>query len=314
MNLKQMAGWGQGQPPEKKELAVPNSERCLTLLIEGTALNVPEIDREAFQEFRANVGRLSMQIPDRLPDEEKLSLIRTIVHEFEVYRNSGEKELRECKSAWHVLATTMLRELLTSLGMGTGSPAATLIAAKVADLETAEDVRSWREELDTFLHPAGMGEQGERGTSLTAPDRTTANDNAAGLRGGGLAVEHLKRLLASGGNGFIVLFKFSCLDMITQRFGSEAVQDCLMAASAFLTSALHSEDAIYHWSDSTLLAILQGRTQAEMITAELQRIVSQNRETTVKIGQRLIMLRIPITFEVTPIDRLHDADDLYKIT
>jgi hypothetical protein len=40
----------------------------------------------------------------------------------------------------------------------------------------------------------------------------------------------------------------------------------------------------------------------------------QNRETTVSIGGRATVLRIPITFDLTPIERLKSADDLYKIT
>jgi hypothetical protein len=40
----------------------------------------------------------------------------------------------------------------------------------------------------------------------------------------------------------------------------------------------------------------------------------QNRETTVTIGGRATMLRIPITFDLTPIERLKSPDDLYKIT
>jgi GGDEF domain-containing protein len=102
--------------------------------------------------------------------------------------------------------------------------------------------------------------------------------------------------------------------MINQRFGPEAVEDCLMAVSAFLTQSLNSDDAIYHWSDSSLLAILQGRANDQILTAELERIAMQNRETSVNIGGRATMLRIPITFDLTPIERLKTADDLYKIT
>jgi GGDEF domain-containing protein len=102
--------------------------------------------------------------------------------------------------------------------------------------------------------------------------------------------------------------------MINQRFGPEAVEDCLMAVSAFLTQSLHSDDAIYHWSDSSLLAVLLGRANDQILTAELERIAMQNRETTVNIGGRATMLRIPITFDLIPIERLKSADDLYKIT
>jgi GGDEF domain-containing protein len=117
-----------------------------------------------------------------------------------------------------------------------------------------------------------------------------------------------------GGKGSIVLFRLSCLNMINQRFGPEAVEDCLMAVAAFLTQSLHSDDAIYHWSDSSLLAILQGRANEQILTAELERIAFQNRETSVNLGGRATMLRIPISFDLTPIERLQSADDLCKIT
>jgi len=120
--------------------------------------------------------------------------------------------------------------------------------------------------------------------------------------------------MASGRKGFIVLFRLTCLNMINQRFGPEAVEDCLMAVAAFLTQSLQSDDAVYHWSDSSLLAVLQGRVNEQILNAELQRIVYQNRETSVTIGGRTTMLRIPLTFDVTPIERLQTPDDLYKIT
>jgi GGDEF domain-containing protein len=117
-----------------------------------------------------------------------------------------------------------------------------------------------------------------------------------------------------GGNGFIALFRLGCLEIISQRFGMEAVQDCVMAVSAFLTHNLHSGDAIFHWSDSSLLVVLEGRPNDKILTAELQRIVVQNREITVIIEGRNVMLRIPLDFDLTPIEVLHSAEDLYKLS
>jgi hypothetical protein len=50
------------------------------------------------------------------------------------------------------------------------------------------------------------------------------------------------------------------------------------------------------------------------VTAELNRIIAQNRESTVKVAGRATMLRIPITFELTPINRLQNADDLLRMS
>jgi hypothetical protein len=87
-----------------------------------------------------------------------------------------------------------------------------------------------------------------------------------------------------------------------------------MAVSAFLTASLHNDDQIFHWSDSSLLAILQGRPSAQILTAELQRIASQNPESSIHVAGRTIMLRIPLAFDLTPIHRLRTPEDLFRLS
>jgi GGDEF domain-containing protein len=314
MKLGQITAWGKASSPEKEEPGIPHAERCLTLLVEGMALNMPEIDIEAYKEFRRNVNRLSLQLPDRLPDNEKLVLIRAILQEFENYRGGIETVLRERTVGWRALATNLFKEVMASLGTDADSPAAAQLAKDLARLTTLEEIQAWNGHLEGFLHPLDADGNALGLASVKLADRSTANDNAAGLRGGGSAVEHLKKIMDRGGNGFIALFRLSCLDVISQRFGMEAVQDCLMAVSAFLTASLHNDDAIFHWSDSSLLAILQGRPSEQILTAELQRIASQNRDSSINVAGRTIMLRIPLAFELTPISRLRDPEDLFRLS
>ncbi|MGA3263830.1 MAG: diguanylate cyclase [Terracidiphilus sp.] len=314
MNLRQMAAWGQSHPSDKKEAAAPNAERWLTLLTEGAALNVPTIDLESYKKFRANVSKLALLLPDRLPDEEKQELLRTILSEFESYRKNSDTALRERLLGWRGLVKTLLHELLTSLAADDKSPEVATLAKDIPHLTTAAEIQKWSENLEQYLHPPDAQGQAQGLASLKAADRSTANDNAAGLRGGGAAVEHLKKIMERGGQGYIALFRLSCLDVISQRFGPEAVEDCLMAVSAFLTSSLHSDDAIFHWSDSSLLVILQARASEQILNAELNRIVSQNRESSIKVEGRTIMLRTPMAYELTSINRLRTAEDLYRLS
>jgi len=313
MNLRQIT-WGPSHSSGKNEAELPNAERFLTLLAEGAALGVPEVDANLYKEFRDRVATLALQLPDRLPSEEKLAQIRTVLREFDDYRNRTEAELRIRTSEWRALASFLFTELLKSLGIDAAAANPDRLLKKIAGVATAANIEDYRHQMELFLHPAGAASAPAEASQFRAADHSTANDNAAGLRGGGSAIEHLKRIMASRSKGFIVLFRLSCLNMINQRFGPEAVEDCLMAVSAFLTQSLHSNDAIYHWSDSSLLAILQGRANEQILTAELERIAMKNRETAVNIGGRSTMLRIPITFDLTPIERLQSAEDLYKIT
>lgn len=201
------------------------------------------------------------------------------------------------------------------MGVDAGSSDAAPLVLKIAGLETGEEIQAYREHLREFLHPSGEERDIPIGASvLKVADRSTENDNAAGLRGGGSAVEYVKRIMERKGNGYVALFRLGCLEIISQRFGLEAVQDCLMAVSAFLTHSLHGDDAVFHWSDSSLLVVLQGRPSEQILSAELHRIVAQNRDVTVNIEKRMVMLRIPLDFDLTPIARLRSAEELYKLS
>lgn len=315
MNLKQLGGWGQSRPAAIDESALPAVERCLALLVEGAAAGVPQVDAQSYRAFRARVEELGLKLRVRPPDEEKLALVDSLVREFGSHGKGVETALHEQLGAWQRLTSTLLSELLASLGVDSGSRDATPLLQLVKRLATGDEIDAWGQKLDLFLHPLnGKGPAHELATRLKGSDCSTANDNAAGLRGGGSAVEHLSKIMADGGDGFIVLFRLSCLDVISQRFGPEAVEDCLMAVSAFLTAGLQSDDSIYHWSDSALLAILQGRYSEFMVAAELDRVIAQNRESSINVAGRAIMLRIPITFDMTPINRLRNVEDLLKIS
>jgi len=314
MNLRQVTAWGQPHTSGNQRPELPNPERFLTLAVEGAALGVPEIDADAYKEFRGSVAKLALGLPDRLPEPEKLAQIRAVVQEFQNYRKAGEDELRNRTLEWRSLVFFLFCELLKLLGIERSAAKADDLLHCIAASASADATKKLHAEFELFLHPAGQNSVPAEASRFRTADHTTANDNAAGLRGGGSAIEHLKRIMIGGSKGYIVLFRLNCLNMINQRFGAEAVEDCLMAVAAFLTESLPSDDIIYHWSDSSLLAILQVRANEQILTAELNRIVFQNREISVNIGGRATMLRIPLSFDITPIERLQTPDDLYKIT
>jgi GGDEF domain-containing protein len=275
---------------------------------------MPAIDAPRYTEFRAKVGGMARQVRDGLPDADKLALIQTILREFETYRASVEGALRDRQSGWRALGATLLHELLACMGIGPASACAIPLVEKIGSLTSGEEIQIYCALLAEFLHPvASDGHPPPPIPAIGIADLSTTNDNACGLLGGGKAVEVLKKIMQSGGGGFVVSFRLGCLEIINERFGGGAMQDCLMAVSAYITNSLHNDDSIYHWSDSTLLAILRGRGSQQVLTAELNRLASMNREITIQIGGRTIMLRIPLEFDITPISQLKDADDLYRI-
>jgi GGDEF domain-containing protein len=298
---------------EKPTRAPGEAEQSLALLAEGAVQAVPEIDAKACQELRGKAKQVAAQLGCALPDGEQVSAVRSLVELFGEHRKGAESELGGRLSGWRAVAELLLRDLLKSLGISENAASAAQLFQRIAGASSATEIERLNEAIERFFHPKGAGSSPAEALNFRKADHSTENDNAAGLRGGGRAVEDLRRIMESGGRGFIVLFRLSCLNMIHQRFGAEAVEDCLMAVAAFLTQSLHSDDTTYHWSDASLLSILQGRVNEQILRAELERIVLKNRETCVNIGGRATMLRIPITFDITPIDQLETAEDLLKI-
>lgn len=287
-------------------------ERYLMLLVEGAAINVPEVDEPSYRAFRESVTSLARQMPDRLSETDMLPIIKSIVHEFELYRHGADGALRERQMAWRTLTNRLMRELLAAFSIDAGSATAAPLMQKVSGLSTSEHILGFRAELDAFLHPDGR-DLVPRSARLKTADRSKANDNASGLRGGGAAEDHLREILSRGGLGFVVLFRLSCLDMIGDRFGMDAMHDSMMAIAAFLTQSLRGKDAVYHWSESSLLAILECEATEQMLTSAMQRIVNSNRDITIQIENRNVMLRVPLTFEMTPFTRFTSGEDLLKL-
>jgi GGDEF domain-containing protein len=314
MDLRQLSGLGHSSSLAKGKSPSPEFDRSLTLLVEGMALHVPEIDVPSYKEFRENITRLSLRIQDRLPEDDRLELIQNIIREFERYHSFSDIALRERLSAWRALTSKLLVELLNRLGIDSSRADAAQLTARVASLLTGDEIHAFLVLVADFLRVYKTDGQAVRASPLKVADRTTANDNAAGLRGGGAAVGHVRKIMEKGGRGFVVHFQLGLLDVIGERFGVEAVQDSLMAVSAFLTSSLRNDDAIYHWSDSSLLAVLQSLSTEQILTSAMRRIVDNNRDITIQIGGRSVMLRIPLDFEIIPIGMLDSAEDLYKLS
>jgi hypothetical protein len=306
---------GKNKTASTAEAVVQGTDRSLTLLVEGAVRHIPQVDPAVYESFSTRVSSLAMQMPDRLPEAEKLLYIRKIVKEFENYRTRADAMLRERLIGWRALVSTLLKELFANLGIEPSSMAAQSISSTVGNLTTSEEIANFCAHIAEFLHPGGAAGAAAHTTSpLRVADRTTANDNAAGLRGGGAAVAHVQRVKERGGKGYVAVFRLSFLDVISERFGMDAVQDCIMAVSAYLTHSLRATDAIYHWSDTSLMGVLEDRANPQIVNAELSRIAAQNRDITINITGRAVMFRIPIEFELIPIDRLSNADDLNWIS
>jgi len=313
LNLSSMTGFRKPRSEENSNPDTNSSGRFLTLLSEGISVNMPDIGTESYREFRTNMSRLAMQIPDRLPEDDKLKIIQGIIHEIERYRQAVDDEFRERRNGWRALTTMLLRYILGLLNIDSVSAEAASLLQRISSLLHGAETQAFRILVTNFLRLNDRNNSSGERSSLGKASRSDSNDNATGLRGGGVAVRHLRILIDKEIQGYIVIFRLGCMDVIEERFGIGAVEDSLMAVAAFLTHSLRNEDTVYHWSDNSLLAILPSPASQKAMLAAVQRIVDSNRDITIQVDNHIVMVRVPLDFEVFPINLLRSPDDLYRL-
>ncbi len=186
MNL---TGWGKNQSADNKPSADDNTVQCMTALVEGVAEAMPRIDPKTYSEFRGTAARMAMQIPDSMDNAERLKVVNAILHEFENYRHGVEEELRDRQKSWRSLTVKMTHALLDALGVKMDSSVAQPLTDGIDQLGTAEQVREYRELVNSFLELRNSHQEEEKISPLKVADTSTSNINASGLMGGGAAVE-----------------------------------------------------------------------------------------------------------------------------
>jgi hypothetical protein len=308
MNLKR-----QSASPANTDTTAKAERKAATMLLEGIAASHVVIDLPAFRSFRSAILRSPLNLPELLTEQELTTEVKSVVRDFERYRAAIETILKERHNEWRQTVSQLAHLLAGYNRIEQSSDLWTGICVQLTSATTAEEIEALRSKLMQLFQTMDMQTTARRAIEVGKQDLSTANHNAAGLRGGGAAIEHVRKLMDGEKPFCIGIFRLNCLDVVGERFGQEGIQDCLMAVAAFLTQNLSSDDNIYHWSESSLVAICERRIREDILNAEWNRVLARNRDFTIRIGGRNIMLRIPIALELIPVSQINSADDLQML-
>jgi hypothetical protein len=308
-----MCAWRNNEARSAEPAAGSVERRALGLLLEGAAINLPQIDTGRHRRFRSGILRSSIAITQPQSEPDLLGTVATVVHEFESYRTDCEAEIESRHKEWRQLAAALMHLLAARDNVDQKSELWAKITSSLVSAGTADQIEAVRATLQKLFRLSGEEQAANQVEEADEQDRSTANDNAAGLRGGGAAMEHVRSMIASTRPGYVGIFRLNCLDVVGERFGPEGIQDCLMTVSAILIQNMRSEDSVYHWSESSLLAVCDRKVREDILAAELNRVLARNRDFTINIGDRAIMLRIPIDLQLYPISHFANVEDLQNL-
>ena len=308
-----MCAWRNSGNTSAESAAGAPERRALGLLLEGAAINQVQIEQAAYRGFRSSILRDAIRLSEPQSEADLLQVVAALVRDFEKYRSDTEAAVEARQKEWRQVCNLLMHQLAKHLNIDQESEVWTGLGVCLTSANSVDEVLSLRNALQSLFQTGAEHSAMRKAEALEEQDRSVANDNAAGLRGGGAAIEHVRAMLEKSRPGYIGLFRLSCLDVVGERFGPEGIQDCLMAVSAFLIENLRAEDKMYHWSESSLLAVCDRKIREDILSAELNRMLARNRDFTIQIGDRTIMLRIPIELQLFPITMFASADDLQKL-
>jgi GGDEF domain-containing protein len=137
-------------------------------------------------------------------------------------------------------------------------------------------------------------------------------DSPTGLRGRTKAKERLASVLGNGMPFYAVVFVLEGYASLEERFGADAAQDCLIAASNYLLQSLGSEDQLYHWDRYAFIGILTRETRPVDVTLDMMKSCGARPQQSIRVGQRTILASMPIKPNAVAIQEFQELGDLVQ--
>jgi len=127
------------------------------------------------------------------------------------------------------------------------------------------------------------------------------------------ARDRLNSAILDMSHGFVVIFRMCCLGIVEKRFGKEVMQRAVSSVSNFLTSRMHRGTTLYQWKSYCLIAIYEGYAKEQELSEDLQETIRQNRDITVEQFGKSVVIKVPLLYEIKPIDDLREYKDISSL-
>ncbi|MGD0799690.1 MAG: response regulator [Terracidiphilus sp.] len=131
-----------------------------------------------------------------------------------------------------------------------------------------------------------------------------------GLPGPSQAKGHLDPLFGVDPQGYVILFRFTLLETIEQRYGEDTARDYLNEAAQFLIQALRSEDRLFHWGRYVLMAVIRRQISAAATRMAIARLTAASRDQVLNVDGRSIIVACAITFDLLPVSQFANIESM----
>ena len=135
-------------------------------------------------------------------------------------------------------------------------------------------------------------------------------EQSAGLPGPTEAREFLESIFKGDRQGYVVLIKLTVLKILEDRYGPDAASDYLDSTIQFVLHSIGSVDRIFHLRRDELMIVIRRPLSATAMKIEMHRLMQERRDIIVDVNGRQTMVAAPTTFDVQPVSRFSNFDDI----
>lgn len=286
-------------------IPIAEVERFLVQLLDSIGGQRFDDRTSSYAEFHEKMSGMAQRLSECSTLDEKFLALQQTLYEIHRYQESKAKDLRKPEFTWRALAATLLCALFTP------HDAKRLSAGKDRLLGEAM-LRDLNDGVDTF-----------EGAMRSQPEQDVENRpwvdewrpsfeaelNPTSLRCGDAALSRVEELLQRGAKGFAIVFRLGCLDVVGERFGLEALEESVRAVTGYLSESIQRYGELFYWNESTFVTVVETRAPEKSFRTTIVQIVNNNRSAFVQVGDHLVLLQMPLEFEMFSILGMKSAKE-----
>jgi GGDEF domain-containing protein len=314
VSLKRLLG-------QEKDEPIAPSNRAVTLLLEGVALQAVNYNLSDLELFQARMRRLRNSLEETPDPASTVAIVGEAITLGRNHNSEVEKSVRAMSHAWYSMVALASNTLLAQCE-GQEATVRTLRCFE-KELENAsqfEDIRQAQAKIAECI--AGICTEVERQREIArqlAPNADMEQltktkppdfDASTGLPGRSEAEAAIVHAIETNKSAHMGVFCVERVEMVSQKYGFSAGEQALLVFSQHLAQKLDANDSLYRWRGPSFVALLSKRGSLDLVRAELTKLTGTRLQHEILVGNRSVLLPISVAWTAFPLTSGQTVEDI----
>jgi GGDEF domain-containing protein len=294
--------------------------RTSQLLLQAIGLHAVEAEPQEYHSFRATIENLESKLSKEVPLAEGLVAVGAAAEAMHDYGLRTTRFIKAQNFGWQALARMLIEAIGDLAPRASQAVELREINWKVGKASTVEDIRDLKKLVSECLEgirneitgarareksSAAVVEQEppvEKPAGAAAPaDVAPRTDSLTELLIRCEAEAAIRESRQNGDRSFAALFVIDRLRHIYSRFGKPVGDRVGALFLQRLAGMLLSEDRVFTWGESSVVALLKQRDSESAARQQIERILFRRLVETFTVRNQSVMLPISATWVIVPV-------------